>query len=123
MDDPNLRMLQTYADAWNDHDIDRIMSFMTPDCIFQAGGGSEIYGDRHQGMASVRERFLEVWAHFPDARWSEDQHFVSGDRGLSEWLFTGTAPDGSTVAIHGCDVFTFRIGMIAIKDTFLKART
>ncbi|NCF80809.1 MAG: nuclear transport factor 2 family protein [Proteobacteria bacterium] len=123
MDDPNLRMLSAYADAWNDHDIDRIMSFMTPDCIFQAGGGPESYGSRHQGSVSVRERFLEVWAFFPDARWSEARHFVNGDRGMSEWLFTGTDPDGTMVEIHGCDVFTFRDGMIAIKDTFLKART
>jgi len=124
MDDHGyLRLLQDYADAWNDHDIDRIMSFMTADCIFQAGGGSERHGSRHQGAEPVRERFLEVWAHFSDARWSEARHFVSGDRGLSEWSFSGTAPDKTRIVVNGCDVFTFRDGLIAIKDTYLKART
>jgi len=25
--------LQAFADAWNRHDVDTLMSFMTPDCV------------------------------------------------------------------------------------------
>jgi len=32
--------LQTFADAWNRHDVDALMSFMTEDCIFEASAGS-----------------------------------------------------------------------------------
>jgi hypothetical protein len=31
---------------------------------------------------------------FPDARFAEARHLVAGDRGLSEWRFTGTTVEG-----------------------------
>ena len=47
---------------------------------------------------------------------------VQGDRGVSEWTFTGTRADGSRVDVHGCDLFTFRDGKIATKDSYRKNR-
>jgi len=64
-----------------------------------------------------RVQALPRW-HFGNAR-----HFVSGDRGLSEWLFTGTTADGTKVDVTGCDVFTFRGDKIAVKNSYLKSRT
>jgi 2-methylcitrate dehydratase PrpD len=29
------------------------------------------------------------------------RHFVAGNRGLSEWLFTGTAAEGKKVEVNG----------------------
>lgn len=31
--------LQAFADAWNRHDIDALMAFMTDDCVFEASAG------------------------------------------------------------------------------------
>ena len=50
------------------------------------------------------------------------RHFVVGDRGVSEWTFTGTRADGSHVEVHGCDIFTFRDGRIALKNSYRKNR-
>ena len=51
------------------------------------------------------------------------KHFVSGDRGLSEWLFTATSTDGKKIEVTGCDVFTFKGDKIAVKNSYLKNRT
>ena len=118
----NLETLIAHAEAWNAHDAERIMALMTTDCVFLAGGGPEACGERYAGADTVRARFVEVWTHFPDAHWSVLDHVASGDRGLSEWLFTGTGADGRRVEVRGCDLFTFRDGLIAVKDTYLKAR-
>ena len=32
-------LLQAFADAWNRHDVDALMSFMTEDCVFEASAG------------------------------------------------------------------------------------
>ena len=40
-------MLQAFADAWNRHDADAIMSFMTADCVFEASGGPDVCGARY----------------------------------------------------------------------------
>lgn len=114
--------LQEFADAWNRHDADAIMSFMTDDCVFEASGGPEIAGARHKGREAVRAAFAEVWATFPDAQWGNARHFVCGDRGVSEWTFTGTRPDGTRLEMHGCDLFSFRDGKIALKNSYRKNR-
>lgn len=118
----SIEMLVEFAAAWNAHDIDAIMAMMTPDCVFETAGGSEAHGTRHVGAAAVRERFISVWTDIPDAGFKDASHFVSGDRGCSEWTFTGTAPDGDPIELRGCDLFVFRDGLIAKKSTFLKNR-
>ena len=115
-------VLQAFADAWNRHDVDALMSFMTEDCVFESSSGLEVCGTRYAGREAVRAGFAEVWATFPDAHWGSARHFVRGDRGVSEWTFTGTRADGSRVEVHGCDLFTFRNGKIALKNSYRKNR-
>lgn len=114
--------LQAFADAWNRHDVDALMSFMTEDCVFEASAGSEVCGTRYVGVDAVRAAFAEVWVTFPDAHWANARHFVVGDRGVSEWTFTGTRADGTHVEVQGCDLFTFRGDKIALKNSFRKNR-
>ncbi|MBE2241274.1 MAG: nuclear transport factor 2 family protein, partial [Burkholderiaceae bacterium] len=32
----SIEVLQEFAEAWNRHDVDALMSFMTDDCVFEA---------------------------------------------------------------------------------------
>jgi len=114
--------LQAFADAWNRHDVDALMSFMTEDCVFEASAGADVCGTRYVGVDAVRAAFAEVWVTFPDAHWANARHFVVGDRGVSEWTFTGTRADGTHVEVQGCDLFTFRGDKIALKNSFRKNR-
>jgi steroid delta-isomerase-like uncharacterized protein len=114
--------LQAFADAWNRHDADALMSFMTDDCVFEASAGPDACGTRFEGQPAVRAAFAEVWATFPDAHWGGARHFVCGDRGVSEWVFTGTRGDGTRVEVQGCDLFRFRDGRIALKNSYRKTR-
>jgi steroid delta-isomerase-like uncharacterized protein len=114
--------LEAFADAWNRHDLDALMSFMTEDCVFEASAGPDVCGTPYHGREAVRSGFAEVWATFPDAHWGNARHFVTGERGVSEWTFTGTRPDGIRVEVNGCDLFTFREGKIALKNSYRKNR-
>ena len=117
-----IEMLESFADAWNRHDADALMSFMTEDCVFEASAGPDVCGSRYAGRAAVRAAYEEVWATFPDAHWGDARHFIYGDRGVSEWTFTGTREDGMRVEVNGCDLFAFRSGRIAVKNSFRKNR-
>ena len=119
----SLEELQTYSDAWNEHDIDKIMSWMTDDCVFETSDGAEPWGTRFIGARAVRARFIEVWTDLPDVTFHNARHFVSGDRGCSEWTFTGTRGDGARVEVDGCDLFTFRGRRIFLKNSFIKQRS
>jgi steroid delta-isomerase-like uncharacterized protein len=117
-----LELLDRFADAWNRHDLDALMSMMTDDCVFEASAGSQVDGQRSEGKAAVRGAFAAVFEAFPDARWRNARHFVARDRGVSEWTFTGTQQDGRRVEVTGCDLFTFRDGKIAVKNSYRKNR-
>jgi hypothetical protein len=70
----------------------------------------------------VRKGYAKAWKEFPDAQWADAHHFVVGNRGVSEWIFSGTQAEGNRVEVVGCDVFTFRDGKIAVKNSFRKNR-
>lgn len=115
-----VRMLEEFAAAWNAHDIDALMSFMTDDCVFDASAGPHSFGQRYEGREAVRRGYAAIWQVFPDARWNDAKHFVDGDRGVSYWTFTGTKADGTRVEACGCDLFQFRDGRIQVKDSYRK---
>jgi len=115
-------LLDRFADAWNRHDLDALMSMMTDDCVFEASAGPQANGQRHEGRAAVRAAFAAVFELFPDARWENPRHVISGNRAVSEWTFTGTQKDGKRVEVTGCDLFTLRDGKIAIKNSYRKNR-
>ena len=115
--------LQAFADAWNAHDIDALMSFMAEECAFEVSVGPDVNGKRYQGRQQVRAGYQGVLDTFPDGRWGNDSHFVAGDRGVSQWTFTATASDGKRIEVHGCDIFSFKDGKIALKDSYRKQRT
>ena len=117
-----VEFLEAFADAWNRHNIDDLMSFMTEDCVFEASGGDAQTGTRYEGMQAVRAGYAKAWADYPDARWNDATHFVQGNRGCSEWTLTATRPDGTRMEVDGCDLFTFVDGKIRVKASYLKNR-
>ena len=119
---PTIAILEGFVDAFNAHDIDRILSYMTDDCIFEASAGPGVDGEKFAGKEAVKKAFEDVFKTYPDAHWGNARHFISGERAVSEWIFTGTKPDGSKVEVLGCDIFTFRDGKIVIKNSFRKNR-
>ena len=115
--------LEAFGEGWNRHDVDFLMTFMADDCVFELSAGPDPWGKRFAGKDAVREGFAGVFKRFPDVHFGDARHFVSGDRGLSEWLFTGTTADGKKIEVTGCDVFTFKGDKIAVKNSYLKTRT
>ncbi len=117
------RILIEHTDAWNSHDLDRLMAMFVDDCLFEASGGPEPWGRRFEGRAAVRAAFAEVLDTMPDARWGDGRHSVLSDHdGVSEWRLTATLADGSILDVRGCDFLTVRDDGIAAKRSFRKQR-
>jgi ketosteroid isomerase-like protein len=117
------RLLIEHTDAWNSHDLDRLMRLFADDCVFEASAGPESHGRRFEGRAQVRNAFGDVLESMPDAIWGDGRHFViSDDYGVSEWRLTGTRDDGSRVDVLGCDFLTVRGDRIVRKNSFRKQR-
>lgn len=115
-------VLRRFMAAWNARDVDGLMGCMAEDCAFHASAGTEAAGTVHQGREAVRAAYAALFEAFPQASWSDDRHHVTGDTGLSEWRFTGTDRAGQKVDVQGCDIFRFDGDLIALKDSYRKAR-
>lgn len=112
--------LQDVLDAFNRHDLDAIMAHFAEDAVFESPRGADPWGTRFVGKAAVREGLAGRFGGIPDVHYGNDRHFVSRDRGVSEWLLTGTTTSGERIEVQGCDLWEFRDGLIVRKDSYWK---
>lgn len=117
--------LRETFDAFNWHDIDGVMRHFADDCVFYTVAGDHEYGNRIEGKAAIAKAFEGVWTLMPDVQWADHSHFLSedGTRGVSQWTFRATNPDGQTrTEVQGVDLFRIRDGQIVEKQAIRKQR-
>ena len=68
------------------------MRFMADDCAFETTAGSEVCGQRYERREALRKASARVFSIFPDTHFGDPRHFLAGDRGRTEWTFTGAGP-------------------------------
>lgn len=114
--------LKGLCDAFNAHDLDRIMGFFADDCVLEMPRGKESWGARFQGKENVRTALAGRFEGLPDVHYGDAQHFVDegASTGISKWRLTGTRRDGQRVEVRGCDFYTFRGGKVIRKDSYWK---
>jgi ketosteroid isomerase-like protein len=122
-DSRRLEALRQVLDAFNRHDLDAIMSHFAEDCVFESPRGPDPWGRRFEGKEEVRRGLAARFEGIPDVHYSDDDSFVSGNRGVSEWTISGTTVDGERVEARGCDLWTFGDDdRLTRKDSFWKRR-
>ena len=112
--------LRAIADAFNRHDLDAILAYFADDAVFEAPRGPFPWGRRFEGVDAVWVGLAARFAGIPDVHYGDDDHFVAGDRGASEWTLTGTTTDGERLEVRGCDLWTFEDGLVTKKDSYWK---
>lgn len=114
--------LAELCDAFNAHDLDRIMAFFSDDCVLEMPRGSMPWGSRFEGKSNVRGALAKRFEGLPDVHYGSAEHFVdaSANTGISKWILTGTTPEGVKREVHGCDFYTFRDGKVIRKDSYWK---
>jgi ketosteroid isomerase-like protein len=121
--DDAMDMLRSICAAFDRHDLDAIMAHFAEDAVFESPRGPDRWGQRFVGVDQIREAFAGRFSGIPDVRYQDDDHFVDGDRGASEWTLSGTMVDGPRIEVRGCDLWTIRDGKVGKKDSFWKIRT
>ena len=104
--------MKQFLEAFNRHDADAIAAFCTDDVTFVTIRENKVI----TGKAEVRDYFVKMFEDIKDVHFGEDSHWAAGERGCSEWVFTGTSASGEHMEVHGCDLFSFRDGKIARKE-------
>ncbi len=114
------KLLKEFLEAFNQHDLDSIMDYFADDCIFYMPRGAKPRGDQYVGKSEVRAGLAKRFEGIPDVHYGEDQHWVCGNFGVSEWTLTGTSVSGQRLEVRGVDLLEFTEGKITRKDSFWK---
>src|SRR5215471_10705105 len=84
-EETKLDVLGRMLDAFNEHDLDTIMSLFADDCVFDSPRGPEPWGRRFEGKEAVREGLGARFTGIPDVSYEGQGDFVSGERCASAW--------------------------------------
>ena len=116
----NLATMERLSAGFARHDVDAILDCFADDGIFDITEGPEPWGERFEGKVAVRTALETLFKLLPDVQFTGSVHWVSGDRGTSEWTCVATTPKGRPMRVRGCDLFEFREGLITRKDSYFK---
>jgi steroid delta-isomerase-like uncharacterized protein len=113
--------VQRWEEAWNSHQVDRLLALMTEDIVYDDSGWPRTM----RGHADVREFVESAWRAMPDLEFhTVEGPFLMDDQPKAAfyWRGTGTftgpldppglAPTGKRIEFEGCDVQEYRDGRV-----------
>ena len=112
--------LATYAeiinDAWNSHDIEKVLSFYSLEYIGDDVGQASLL----RGHEGLREMLELHWNAFPDLRFTVTDTVVQDSRVAIVWVAEGThqgpimniPPTGHRVEVRGVSIIDVEDGLV-----------
>jgi steroid delta-isomerase-like uncharacterized protein len=104
------KMLENYFAAWNSHDVERILSFFTDDCLYEDVALKRIV----RGKTELRALLESVFVDIAGFKMEIKLVFSAGNWGASEWTMSGRfvhssdpllIATGKSFLIRGATVF------------------
>lgn len=113
------RMIERYNRAWNEQDLDAIVSLHAPDIVFE----NHTAGERAEGEA-VRHHIATIFDNWPDMRFTTRRLYARDGLVVCEWTARAThRPSGKQVSWDGIDVLPCEQGLIKRKDVYSSSST
>jgi len=101
-----------WAEGWSTHDIDKVASVFTDDCIYE----DVTLGVVNRGKEELKAFGSGFFAGVPDLKVELKSRFTIGDWAAAEWSMSGThkgdlpgmPATGKTFSLRGASVFQLR---------------
>ena len=117
----NLAVITEVCEAYNRHDVEGIVRHFAEESSWLLSRGVPPEGGRARGIDEIRAMAKRRFRTIPDMYWDIRSHWVSGNRGCSEWTVTGTESNGNAINWLGCDIWELNdAGQVVTKDTYWK---
>jgi len=100
-------------EAWNSHDVDKVLSFYSDDCVYEDLAAQKI----NHGTDEIRTFLVNAFKGFPDSKIETKSFFVSGDHVCAEFVWSGTyladipglpPATGKSLSIRGVHIIELR---------------
>ena len=112
-------LTQRFMDAFNTHDLDRVMTFFAEDAIYD-----EFNGRRNEGKTAIRQAFEPQFAGaFGTIQFLDDDLFVDAETGkiMVSWRCT-LEVKGQPTSWRGLDLLHFEGDKLVQKLTYAKTK-
>ena len=118
--------IDRYNAAWNDHDVEAIVSMHTDDSVFE----NHTTGDVNIGKEAIGKAITGIFSVFPDLSFEARSQYIRDDLVVQEWTATAThastmrrgdlvaEPTGKKITWDGLDVIPFEDGLVKRKDVY-----
>jgi steroid delta-isomerase-like uncharacterized protein len=113
-----------WLEAWDSHDIDRILSYYTDDAFYEDVPSVENgWAVPMRGHQMIRESLVETFEEMSDLGFEFVSVSDAGDRMVVEWIMTGTHYRDITgkFSIRGVSVIRLKGGKIATVSDYYDA--
>ena len=106
------KLNQDYIQAWNTHDVEKVLSHFTDDIVYE----DMVLAKVMRGKAELRTFATDTFTAFPDFKIDLKFFFVSGEWAGSEWVMSGTSkgeafgqkPTGKSFSVRGASITELR---------------
>ena len=116
-----IALLSRWNDAWNEHDLDRVMELLHDDVEFENWTGGRV-----AGKEALRKAWAPWFANHGGFRFTTEDLFVDEKAGkvlfrwALDWPSGEKGREGQPERRRGVDVMRFRDGRIVEKYTYSK---
>jgi uncharacterized protein (TIGR02246 family) len=115
-----LALLTDIGAAFARHDIAAMAGYFAEDGEFVNAIGPDPHGTRYVGRQAIRGYFETLFAATKEVQWDKLDIRVVGEKAYAEWHRRAVLNNGEQQDWLGVDIYTFKNGEIAKKDTYIK---
>jgi len=114
--------LKAFGRAFNAGDVDGVLAEVTDDFEWRLHEGPDApEGAVVRGRDAVRQALEDRAQRIESLRFSETEVLFGDDHVVGRFRATGAYRDGRAIDVRGLDLYAFRDGKIAVKDSYWKA--
>jgi steroid delta-isomerase-like uncharacterized protein len=107
---------ETINQAWNSHDIEKVLGFYAPECVSDDVGQASLL----HGREGLHTMLTAYWKAFPDLQFSVKDIIVEDARLAIAWVAQGThqgtimniPPTGHRVQVRGMSMLDVKDGLV-----------
>jgi ketosteroid isomerase-like protein len=108
-----LVLVEAFGVAWAEHDLDRALSFLSDDCVFDATGPAPD-GTRHVGHDDIRRVWKAIFDD-PSSGFETEEAVTAGDRVVQRWRYSWAGGH-----VRGIDLYKVSGDTITEKLSYVK---
>lgn len=114
-----VRVVLSFNEAFNRHDVPEMMALMSDDCVFENTNPAPD-GTVYKGKEAVTQFWQAFFHASPQAHIEIEEIFGLGPRCVARWRYGWVDKTGEKGHVRGVDIFQVQDGLIREKLSYVK---